>query len=147
MPAVAIAAELDSRNLRRENRSLVMSSFMAIPFSEHNLLLYAAVNCKVKNVEGIFAENGITAEGGETEIIFGVGGRDRGRTGDLIVANDALSQLSYSPTSSREILTRTWKFEIRGSKSKTCNDRRSMLGLRTLGRRWDRCAPLTRITC
>jgi hypothetical protein len=26
------------------------------------------------------------------------GGRDRGRTGDLIVANDALSQLSYSPT-------------------------------------------------
>jgi hypothetical protein len=28
------------------------------------------------------------------------GGRDRGRTGDLIVANDALSQLSYSPTSS-----------------------------------------------
>ena len=30
------------------------------------------------------------------------GGRDRGRTGDLIVANDALSQLSYSPTSSYE---------------------------------------------
>ena len=28
------------------------------------------------------------------------GGRDRDRTGDLIVANDALSQLSYSPTSS-----------------------------------------------
>ena len=26
------------------------------------------------------------------------GGRDRGRTGDLIVANDALSQLSYSPS-------------------------------------------------
>src|ERR1700682_6350830 len=33
-----------------------------------------------------------------------VGGRDRDRTGDLIVANDALSQLSYSPTSSIEIL-------------------------------------------
>src|ERR1700747_3127694 len=31
---------------------------------------------------------------------YGFGGRDRGRTGDLIVANDALSQLSYSPTSS-----------------------------------------------
>jgi hypothetical protein len=29
-----------------------------------------------------------------------IGGRDRDRTGDLIVANDALSQLSYSPTSS-----------------------------------------------
>ena len=28
------------------------------------------------------------------------GGRDRDRTGDLLVANEALSQLSYSPTSS-----------------------------------------------
>ena len=36
---------------------------------------------------------------GVAEKLFG--GRDRGRTGDLIVANDALSQLSYSPTSSR----------------------------------------------
>ena len=34
------------------------------------------------------------------EVIESIGGRDRGRTGDLIVANDALSQLSYSPTSS-----------------------------------------------
>ena len=32
--------------------------------------------------------------------VTGFGGRDRDRTGDLIVANDALSQLSYSPTSS-----------------------------------------------
>jgi hypothetical protein len=30
-----------------------------------------------------------------------VGGRDRDRTGGLLVANEALSQLSYSPTSSR----------------------------------------------
>ncbi len=35
-----------------------------------------------------------------TQVIDSIGGRDRGRTGDLIVANDALSQLSYSPTSS-----------------------------------------------
>ena len=34
------------------------------------------------------------------------GGRDRDRTGDLIVANDALSQLSYSPTSSDSSLTK-----------------------------------------
>ena len=33
------------------------------------------------------------------------GGRDRDRTGDLLVANEALSQLSYSPTSSKRILT------------------------------------------
>jgi hypothetical protein len=30
--------------------------------------------------------------------IFEFGGAGRDRTGDLIVANDALSQLSYSPT-------------------------------------------------
>jgi hypothetical protein len=37
----------------------------------------------------------------ETCVFIGIfGGRDRDRTGDLIVANDALSQLSYSPTSS-----------------------------------------------
>jgi hypothetical protein len=38
------------------------------------------------------------------------GGRDRGRTGDLIVANDALSQLSYSPTKQRTegILAEDW---------------------------------------
>ncbi len=32
------------------------------------------------------------------------GGRDRVRTCDLVVANDALSQLSYTPTSSYKIL-------------------------------------------
>jgi hypothetical protein len=35
-----------------------------------------------------------------SDLEYGFGGRDRDRTGDLIVANDALSQLSYSPTSS-----------------------------------------------
>jgi hypothetical protein len=34
------------------------------------------------------------------------GGRDRDRTGDLLVANEALSQLSYSPTSSSKSLTK-----------------------------------------
>ncbi len=34
MPAAAMAAELDSINLRRENRSLDMASFMAVPFQD-----------------------------------------------------------------------------------------------------------------
>jgi hypothetical protein len=33
------------------------------------------------------------------------GGREGIRTPGLLVANEALSQLSYSPTSSKEILT------------------------------------------
>ena len=32
------------------------------------------------------------------QVIEGFGGASRDRTDDLIVANDALSQLSYSPT-------------------------------------------------
>src|SRR5258707_4514241 len=38
------------------------------------------------------------------EVVENVGGREGIRTPGLIVANEALSQLSYSPTSSREIL-------------------------------------------
>jgi hypothetical protein len=38
------------------------------------------------------------------KLVDKLGGRDRDRTGDLLVANEALSQLSYSPTSSRRIL-------------------------------------------
>ena len=36
------------------------------------------------------------------EGILRIGGAGRDRTGDLIVANDALSQLSYSPTLPRD---------------------------------------------
>ena len=45
----------------------------------------------------------------DSQTIENNGGRDRGRTGDLIVANDALSQLSYSPTSSDKSLTKDEK--------------------------------------
>ena len=38
------------------------------------------------------------------EVVENVGGREGIRTPGLLVANEALSQLSYSPTSSREIL-------------------------------------------
>ena len=38
------------------------------------------------------------------ELVENVGGREGIRTPGLLVANEALSQLSYSPTSSREIL-------------------------------------------
>jgi hypothetical protein len=34
-----------------------------------------------------------------TEVVEKIGGADRDRTGGLLVANEALSQLSYSPTS------------------------------------------------
>ena len=40
----------------------------------------------------------------QTEIVGGAGGASRDRTGDLLVANQALSQLSYGPcTSPREV--------------------------------------------
>src|SRR5450759_3752156 len=104
MPAAAIAAEPDSRNLRRENRSLVVSSFMVGPLSKRKLLLYAVGNWKVKMwcVEflGIDVSNEEMMRVNRTRAVNSleeVGGRYRGRTGDLIVANDALSQLSYSP--------------------------------------------------
>jgi hypothetical protein len=32
------------------------------------------------------------------QLVEKIGGADRDRTGGLVVANDALSQLSYSPT-------------------------------------------------
>ncbi len=51
----------------------------------------------------------IRASSGELtywEVVEDVGGRDRDRTGDLIVANDALSQLSYSPTGARKLLVK-----------------------------------------
>ena len=41
----------------------------------------------------------MSANGGKTrQVIEKIGGASRDRTDDLIVANDALSQLSYSPT-------------------------------------------------
>jgi hypothetical protein len=43
-----------------------------------------------------------------------IGGRGRDRTGGLVVANDALSQLSYTPTCSTKNINRRWKgFQIR----------------------------------
>ena|GEM_PF-5277822 len=70
----------------------------------------ALVSIEIRNVDLIHvgtAVTSVTERRLKDACVSGeVGGRDRGRTGDLIVANDALSQLSYSPTSSREILTR-----------------------------------------
>ena len=42
----------------------------------------------------------------------GACGGDRDRTGDLIVANDALSQLSYTPTAGRATATTAVGFFI-----------------------------------
>jgi len=41
---------------------------------------------------------GSQADNRDMQVIEKIGGRDRDRTGDLLVANEALSQLSYSPT-------------------------------------------------
>src|ERR1700736_3168729 len=70
----------------------------------------ALVSIEIRNVDLIHVGTAVTSVSErrlkDAYVSGEVGGRDRGRTGDLIVANDALSQLSYSPTSSREILTR-----------------------------------------
>src|SRR5262249_18810288 len=52
----------------------------------------------------------------DSELAEKTGGRDRDRTGDLLVANEALSQLSYSPTSSSKNFNRG---------SRTCQPGRS----------------------
>jgi hypothetical protein len=49
-----------------------------------------------KSLPGILGQEKMEVEG----IAGRNGGRDRVRTCDLVVANDALSQLSYTPTSS-----------------------------------------------
>ena len=108
MPAAAIAAEPDSRNLRRENRSLVVSSLMVVPIQNTKCFYtpWEIGKSKMWCVEflGIDVSNEETTRANRARALNSLGksfgGRDRGRTGDLIVANDALSQLSYSPTSS-----------------------------------------------
>ena len=42
--------------------------------------------------------NSASHSNANSQVIQNIGGRDRDRTGDLLVANEALSQLSYSPT-------------------------------------------------
>jgi hypothetical protein len=102
---------------------------MVGPLSKYKVPLYDGVKWEVKNVvrevfQGIDVSTKKTMRAnrirGTAKSKGNFGGRDRGRTGDLIVANDALSQLSYSPTSSKEILTRVvevgnLRFEVRGS--------------------------------
>jgi hypothetical protein len=48
------------------------------------------------------------------------GGADRDRTGGLLVANQALSQLSYSPNP----VVRLWSFVVRKSQRPTTRDQR-----------------------
>ena len=46
------------------------------------------------------ATKGAEGREADTQVTEKIGGRDRDRTDGLLVANEALSQLSYSPTSS-----------------------------------------------
>ena len=48
------------------------------------------------------------------------GGASRDRTDDLIVANDALSQLSYSPNAREEVLERF--YQARGHLTKLAHE-------------------------
>ena len=53
------------------------------------------------------------------QVIEKIGGASRDRTDDLIVANDALSQLSYSPTCGR----------VKAEKFRLCNSSSRAAGL------------------
>ena len=64
---------------------------------------------------------------GESKDPFKLGGRGRDRTDDLIVANDALSQLSYTPflLQAELILAKRWK---RGPSEPALSAGRAMRG-------------------
>src|SRR6267154_2993772 len=57
-----------------------------------------------RGYDTVMAQSEIEWAKENAEVVENVGGREGIRTPGLLVANEALSQLSYSPTSSREIL-------------------------------------------
>ena len=57
-----------------------------------------------RGYDTVMAQSEIEWAQENAEVVENVGGREGIRTPGLLVANEALSQLSYSPTSSREIL-------------------------------------------
>src|ERR1039457_5963424 len=61
-------------------------------------------------IEGILLRNGHFGVDAGPENLRLFGGASRDRTDDLIIANDALSQLSYSPTNTGGAGFRTWRF-------------------------------------
>jgi hypothetical protein len=67
----------------------------------------SAVDGLVKTSHDTVMSQSTEMEGSaSSQVIETIGGREGIRTPGLIVANDALSQLSYSPTSSRENFNR-----------------------------------------
>ena len=71
-----------------------------------------------KAVLDVIAARGNTAKNVKKEHLKEIGGREGIRTPGLLVANEALSQLSYSPTSSKSILAKAkmtanmWGFAV-----------------------------------
>ena len=69
----------------------------------------------------------VSARNGKIEY----GGASRDRTDDLIVANDALSQLSYSPTSEKNVLNPILPAMARARKIRAAQ--RTMIRSKTVG--------------
>jgi hypothetical protein len=61
-------------------------------------------------------QSGNSGNGTEAQDAENIGGREGIRTPGLLVANEALSQLSYSPTSSKEILAEAYRVANRLSR-------------------------------
>ena len=61
------------------------------------------------------------------QVIEKIGGASRARTDDLIVANDALSQLSYSPTGRNGWLVASSFYQRSLIRTKPCTDLQNQL--------------------
>ena len=57
---------------------------------------------------------------GEMQVTEKIGGPERDRTAGLLVANEALSQLSYSPTGDFFILTAEWDLAKASGSARGC---------------------------
>jgi len=78
-----------SRNVRKHSGT-------SGPATRRNTSRHARITAKLRALEGlgnrgqgtVGAQNGLFDEGNIPQMFENIGGRDRGRTGDLIVAND-----------------------------------------------------------
>jgi hypothetical protein len=77
---------------------------MGLPQSYVRTAVLNMPKCRTRQITDSFQDYELDVSGGIEFSTEFFGGRDRDRTCDLVVANDALSQLSYTPTSSNQIL-------------------------------------------
>src|SRR5579884_4082280 len=104
--------QVRQRRPRRRNRRRTTCRFFPSPRSFPSIgekLIGGKVSCLVKPRVPCWSSQEFPAGQAESSLLYrpldvvvlGIGGASRDRTDDLIVANDALSQLSYSPTELR----------------------------------------------